>query len=74
MSGSLCAGLRGVVTFGAGFGVSDAGEGNDDGSKKDEEPKFPPIHAGPLLLVVEREPLGEQIVRFADVEEAREGY
>ena len=75
MSGmGLRAGLRAVgVTFGTDFGVSDAGERNDDGSKKDEESKFPPIHAGPLLLLWRREPLGEQIVRFADVEEAIEG-
>ena len=76
MSGvGLRAGLRNVETFGAGFGVSDAGERrNDDGSKKNEESKFPPDHAGPLLLLWRGEPLGEQIVRFADVEKAREGY
>jgi hypothetical protein len=75
MSGvGLRAGRRAVeVTFGTSFGVSDAGERNHDGSNEDEKTKLPPDHAGPLLLLWRGEPLEEQIVRFADVEEAIEG-
>jgi hypothetical protein len=51
------------------FCVSDASEGNEE-CPQSENPKFPHDHQRYPSVVVGKEPIGQQMVRFADYEAA----